>query len=1160
MVSMNRRPKAAPNRTLHHSVGRYVTYFEAASDHLHVGAKSGVTGISVRRLGENPFLYAGYHYDFTNERYEYYEGYQYISNDYNLFSIEYSTTKAEGAIVRICFHLIDDEKFTYQAGMFAPLKIDGVTQTSQHGSGGQSGGGGQQGTGGQQGGGQQGTGGQQGGGQQGGGGQVSVDESPTLTGDTTLTYAENATGPVATYTATDPEKGQIVWSLSGTDGADFSIIRGDLTFNAGPDYEDPTDADTDNVYHVTVEVSDETNIVTLPVTVTVTNVNEPPQFPNTQAARSVADDTGAGENVGVPVEATDPEGDTLSYSLSGTDASSFDIATSTGQLLTKAALDSSSYSVTVSVTDGKNADGNADTATDDNIDVAITVTSATSTNGTSTTTLLNSIPRQLVPINGGPKTIVLSDHFSDSDDGYPPYQATTSDSSIATVEVSGGSLVITPKGIGVATTTLTVSDTPSISEEFKTIVYRPVVPRTNTERVHVVDPEVETILTSSDGRLSVTFPADAKDQFYQVAIDALSNNCGGLSPIGERRLCVLVDLFNLAAESIEESLDVAATLSVSLTQQQYNTVQTDLNNDEFTMWKGHGPTDASWDQIPQCAEPRGSSECFSLVQTSNGGKITVFNITTFSQFDAGLLVSEPSPPPTDPSPPTTTPPGDSGGSDSDSGNASRSDGYVYRSTPSIQIRGPILVDYAENGTDPVARYTIEETDVDEVIWSVYGERRPFTISADGVLSFKTPPDFENLSTLEGDTYWVQIHAEAPGSGKKDDVLNVYVTVTQVNEIGAISGDPELSVPENHLGAIARYRLDDPEKGLITWSLTGADAHGFEIDAQGSLSPAEVFDFEAPGSSIGTNVHTLTITATDDGSPALSSQIDVSVTVGDVNEAPVAAGVIPAVDLTTGQPPWTLDLGEFFTDPDGDSLTYETSGESSADVAVATVDGSTLSIAPVGEGSVSFKLAATDPGGLRASGAINVSVTDPTPAPVGTPAPAKVTEAVPTETPAVPTETSPPGKPAEASVQEPSPGSVLLSSLSERRYRNLAQQPDGVSKVIVAFAVEPVDSPPSELSLPPLASPPALPTSVRASDKGDAATVQGQAPLSLESGEVEGRVSTWLMVLAILVALVTVGYAVRMVVIHRVSQSMWKGLSRVSHRLDPVVRHSHSSRL
>ncbi len=957
-------------------------------------------------------------------------------------------------------------------------------------------------------------------------------QPPTLTGDTTLAYAENATGPVATYTATDPENGQIVWSLSGTDGAVFSIIRGDLSFNAGPDFEDPTDADKDNVYHVTVEASDGTNTVTLVVTVTVTNVNERPQFAGSSTARSAADGTGTGENIGAPVEATDPEGDALTYSLSGSDASSFSIATSTGQLTTKSALDrasKSSYSVTVSASDGKDADGNADTATDDAIDVTITVTSDGSGATSSRTTLLQSIPRQFVPINGGDREILLSDHFSDSDDGYPPYQVTISGTSIATVEVSEGYLVITPQGIGVATTTLTVSDTPGIREQFRVIVYRPVLPRTNTETVHIVDPEVETTLISSDGSLSVTFPAGAKDQFFQVAIDALSNDCGGQSPVGERRLCILVDLFDLGAESIEESLDSAATLSVSLTQQQYDAVQADLASDSFTMWKGHGPTDTSWDQIPQCADPRGSSECYGLTRTSSGGKITVYNIRAFSRFDAGLILPDPAPqPPQKPTPPTT-PTTSSGGSGS--GGASRSDDShsTYSSGPTLRILGPVSLDYPENGTDAVARYTIEDSDVEEVIWSVYGERRPFTISSDGVLSFRSPPDYENLSTLEGDTYWVQVHAEVVGSPRRDDVLNSYVTVTQVNELGAISGDVELSAPENHTGEIARYEVDDPERGVITWSLTGPDAHGFEIDSEGILSSVGALDFEAPSRSDRSNVHTLTITATDDGEPALSSQIDVSVSVDDVNEAPVAAVAIPSVDLTTGQAPWTLDLDRFFTDPDGDTLTYGIAGESNADLAVVMVDGNTLSIAPVGAGSVSLEVDATDPSGLRAASVFNVSVTEP-PKPDLSPVPAKVNEPVPPGTP------------------EPASAGPLMSPLSERRYRNLTQQSDGVSKVVVGFAIEPVESHQPELALPPLEPTPGPAGSLRDDESATEGKSESETALPMEAGESGWRLSLWVMVLLSLLGLAWAGYAVRLVVIHRVSLSISQELSRLRHRL------------
>ena len=87
-------------------------------------------------------------------------------------------------------------------------------------------------------------------------------------------YAEDGTKPVVTFNVEDPEGGGLVWSLSGDDSDDFTIDDGALSFGTPPDFEAPTDADADNVYHVTVEVSDGTNTDTADVTVTVTNVDE----------------------------------------------------------------------------------------------------------------------------------------------------------------------------------------------------------------------------------------------------------------------------------------------------------------------------------------------------------------------------------------------------------------------------------------------------------------------------------------------------------------------------------------------------------------------------------------------------------------------------------------------------------------------------------------------------------------------------------------------------------------------------------------------------------------------------------------------------------------------------------------------------------------------
>ena len=107
--------------------------------------------------------------------------------------------------------------------------------------------------------------------------------------------------------------------------------------------------------------------------------NRPPEFADGESTnRSVVQGTEAGTAIGRPVSASDPDGDTLTYTLGGTDAASFDIDAATGQLKTKAELDAetkSSYSVTVSVTDGKNAGGGNLADIDDTITVAITVTS-----------------------------------------------------------------------------------------------------------------------------------------------------------------------------------------------------------------------------------------------------------------------------------------------------------------------------------------------------------------------------------------------------------------------------------------------------------------------------------------------------------------------------------------------------------------------------------------------------------------------------------------------------------------------------------------------------------------------------------------------------------------------------------------------------------------
>ena len=96
-------------------------------------------------------------------------------------------------------------------------------------------------------------------------------DAVVVTGYSTVDYEENDTGAVATYTSS---VAGVAWSLSGSDRDDFTISGGVLEFTSPPDYEVPTDANTDNKYMVTVTATDGTTTGTVSVTVSVTDLDE----------------------------------------------------------------------------------------------------------------------------------------------------------------------------------------------------------------------------------------------------------------------------------------------------------------------------------------------------------------------------------------------------------------------------------------------------------------------------------------------------------------------------------------------------------------------------------------------------------------------------------------------------------------------------------------------------------------------------------------------------------------------------------------------------------------------------------------------------------------------------------------------------------------------
>ncbi len=166
------------------------------------------------------------------------------------------------------------------------------------------------------------------------------DNSPAITSNATFTAAENQT-TIGTVTASDADGDDVTFTISGNDIEITS--SGVLTFTAAPDFE------TKSTYTATVTASDGTNTVTQDITINVTDVNEAPTFTSNATYSAAENQTAIGT-----VTASDVEGDNLTFTISGSDIT---IVSSSGVLEFASAPDyetQTSYSATVTVSDGTN--------------------------------------------------------------------------------------------------------------------------------------------------------------------------------------------------------------------------------------------------------------------------------------------------------------------------------------------------------------------------------------------------------------------------------------------------------------------------------------------------------------------------------------------------------------------------------------------------------------------------------------------------------------------------------------------------------------------------------------------------------------------------------------------------------------------------------------
>ena len=153
-------------------------------------------------------------------------------------------------------------------------------------------------------------------------------------------------------------------------------------------------------------------------------------------------------------------------------------------------------------------------------------------------------------------------------------------------------------------------------------------------------------------------------------------------------------------------------------------------------------------------------------------------------------------------------------------------------------------------------------------------------------------------------------------------------------------------------------FSDPDGDPLTYTATSSNAEVAALSVSGATVTVVA---ETQGTA------TATITATDPGGLSASQNFLVTIP----NRSPEVAAPIALERIGNGEPV-TLDMSQYFSDPDGDPLTY-TAASSDSEVLRLSVSGAEVEVMPVSLGTATGTVTATDPGGLSAFQSFTVTV-------------------------------------------------------------------------------------------------------------------------------------------------------------------------------------------
>ncbi|RKR03730.1 cadherin domain-containing protein [Maricaulis maris] len=710
-----------------------------------------------------------------------------------------------------------------------------------------------------------------------------VDETPVFSSGASASVDENDAGTVYTATATDPEGEAVTYSLGGTDAALFTIdaATGAVSFVAAPDFENPGDANGDNVYEVIVTASDGTTSSTQAVSITVNGVEEGPASFTSGTATSF-DENGTG--VVYTATTTDPDNDTITYSL-GTagDSALFAIDAATGELTFLTAPDFEApadgnadnvYEVEIQANDGTATTTHTVSVTVDNVDEAPAITS-----GATASVAENTAGTVYTATATDPEGATLT------------YSVTGADAALFSIDANTGAVSFlappdfeTPldaDGDNVYEITVNASDGAN------TVTQAVSISVTNVNEFAPVfsSAAVDTVAEDSVGSFYTAAATDGDGDTLTYSIAASGD--GALFQIDS----ATGELSFVSSPDFENPADANADNVYELTLQASDGSTTTTHALVVTVTNVNAAPVITSSATANFVE-NGGGTAYTVTATDGDGDAIVYSIggTDAALFAinaatgaVSFLVS-----------PDFEAPADDDGDNVYDITVTASDGLLS-DTESVAISvtnendvAPVITSAAsastaENNSGTVYTATATDAEGDTISYTITGtDAALFQINAStGAVSFLTPPDFESPADNGGDN--VYDFTVVASDGTLTDTQAVSITVTDVDEANApvFSSAASQSVSENQTSAYVATATD-PQGDTVSYSISGTDSALFSIDAAtGEVTFNAAPDAEAPGDANADGNYEFTVTASDGSA---SNNLSVTVTVDNIDDA------------------------------------------------------------------------------------------------------------------------------------------------------------------------------------------------------------------------------------------------------------------------------------